>query len=128
MGVLLVKIGRQMSEGDCDYTDPHAYVEQNAGLDEAFSTSFGPFDTPVRIRITHYRKVLADADGPNAKWALDGIVKLGILRDDSTVEIESITPIQVQSDVEKTVFEIFDEGEPEWLNLSATDAEKRNRP
>ena len=46
------------------------------------------FDSLVRISIHSVRGVLADPDGISGKAAIDGIVKAGILRDDSPKEVK----------------------------------------
>ena len=48
------------------------------------------FNTPVRILVHSYRRRLADPDGISAKAAIDGIVKAGILSNDSPKQIEEI--------------------------------------
>ena len=66
------------------------------------------FDSPVRIRVLHYRYRFADPDGLSVKAALDAFVRGGILRDDSAKEIKEITHEQIQiykPEKETTVFE-----------------------
>lgn len=68
----------------------------------------GPtFNTPVRINIYSTRIRETDIDGISGKAALDGIVKSGILADDSPDQIESyqIHKPTISSE-EKTVIEI----------------------
>ena len=48
-------------------------------------------DTRVNIRVISYRKRKHDPDGVSVKAVLDGLVRSGILRDDSTEEIKSVT-------------------------------------
>ena len=67
------------------------------------------FDTPVRLRVISYRVRLTDADNCCAKYAIDGIVEAGILRDDSPKYVQSVTHEQVKvknKSEEKTVIEI----------------------
>jgi hypothetical protein len=65
-----------------------ADVERPAG-NEPMAKSKDPFFTSrVRIEITHYRCRLCDPGGPSSKAVLDGIVRAGILRDDSLLWIE----------------------------------------
>lgn len=67
------------------------------------------FDTPVRVRFTHYRYRYCDPDGASCKAFLDGIVRAGILADDSTAHIDEIQHRQVKipkSEKERTVCEI----------------------
>ena len=52
------------------------------------------FDTPVRLVCTSHRKRLADPDGISYKAFIDGIVKAGILEDDSAKHIKEIRCFQ----------------------------------
>lgn len=104
-------MGKLREAKDRDRTaNTDADVECHAGDELAKTKVVEAFTSPVRISVTHYRKKLADPDGLSTKAAVDGIVKLGILADDSTKEIqEPILHRQVkiqESDVERTVFEI----------------------
>ena len=67
------------------------------------------FKSRVVITVTHFRHRKCDFDAPCIKWALDGIVKAGILKDDSTDEIKEIRHQFERcksKDEERTVFEI----------------------
>lgn len=64
------------------------------------------FNTRVRITVTSYRKRPCDPDNVVYKWGLDGVVALGILRDDSAEQIEEIRLRQVKSEEEKTIIRI----------------------
>jgi len=48
------------------------------------------FNSPVCIIIHSYRRRLADPDGISAKAALDGIVRAGILADDTAKQIKEV--------------------------------------
>jgi len=65
------------------------------------------FDTCVSLEIISYRCRLADSDGVSAKAAIDGLVAAGILRGDTTKDIqEPIRSHQIKvknQDEEKTV-------------------------
>lgn len=65
------------------------------------------FNSRVSVEIINYRTTLADSDGVSAKAAIDGLVNCGILRGDSTKEIqEPIRSRQVKvknASEEKTV-------------------------
>jgi Holliday junction resolvase RusA-like endonuclease len=62
---------------------------------EPFSAGKGPaFTARVSIAVHHYRCRLADPDGLSIKAALDGIVRCGILRDDSAKEITEVRHFQ----------------------------------
>ena len=60
-------------------------------------------DTRFSLHIHSIRKRLADPDGISAKAAIDGIVKAGLLEDDSTKEIKEIIYSQEKGDEEKTI-------------------------
>lgn len=94
---------------DDNAADSDADMESPAGNAPMGAQEMQRFDTPVRIRVTHYRHRLCDADGPSIKAALDGIVQCGILADDSTKEIHEISHQQVKiprGQEEKTEFRI----------------------
>lgn len=62
----------------------------------------------VDIRITSYRRRKHDPDGVSVKYALDGIVRRGLLEDDSTQEVRRVIFESIVGDDEKTIIEIFD--------------------
>ena len=64
------------------------------------------FSTLVNIRVISYRARKHDPDGVSVKAVLDGIVRRGILADDSTEQIKSITFESRKSKEEKTIIEI----------------------
>ena len=64
------------------------------------------FDTRVNIHVISYRKLKHDPDGVSVKAVLDGIVRAGILTDDSTEQVKSITFESRKSKEEKTIIEI----------------------
>ena len=71
-------------------------------------------DSRVDITVTSYRKRIHDPDGISCKAVLDGIVRAGILRDDSTKEVRQVTFKSIiceKGQEEKTVIEINDTGE-----------------
>ncbi len=65
------------------------------------------FNARVSIEVISYRVTLADPDGVSAKAAIDGLVAAGILRGDTTKDIqEPIRSHQIKvknQDEEKTV-------------------------
>lgn len=71
-------------------------AEENKGL-----------DSRVNITVTSYRKRKHDPDGISVKAVLDGIVRAGLLPDDSCKEVESITFKSIISKEEKTIIEIM---------------------
>lgn len=66
-------------------------------------------DSRVNITIKSYRRFDHDTDGISVKAALDGIVKCGILSNDSAKEIKSIKFESEFAEEEKTIIEIEDE-------------------
>jgi len=48
------------------------------------------FDSPVNVLVHSYRYRLCDPDGISVKWALDAIVKAGILVDDKSENIKEV--------------------------------------
>jgi len=48
------------------------------------------FNSQVCIIIRSYRRRLCDPDGISAKAAIDGLVKAGILADDTTKQVEEV--------------------------------------
>jgi len=66
-------------------------------------------DSRVNITVTSYRKRKHDPDGISVKAVLDGIVRAGLLPDDSCHEVESITFKSILSKEEKTIIDIIGE-------------------
>ena len=64
------------------------------------------FDTPVCIHIHSVRKRLADSDGISGKAAIDGLVKAGILKDDTTEFVKEVRFSQEKGSIEKTIISI----------------------
>ena len=65
-------------------------------------------DSRVNIKVTSYRKRKHDPDGVSAKYVIDGLVRRGVLSDDSTQEVRQVTFKSIISDEEKTKIEITD--------------------
>ena len=65
------------------------------------------------LHVHSIRKRLVDIDGISAKAAIDGIVKAGLLTDDSAKEIRSIKFTQEKGDEEGTalMFTVVDDVE-----------------
>lgn len=64
----------------------------------------------VVIRFSHYRKRFADVDNFCTKYFVDGLVKNGVLLDDSPKEVEEVRHRQIkieQWQEEKTVIELI---------------------
>ena len=97
-----------LSEGHHRAAVPIADLEPDAGH-AALPTQEAPrFDSPVHIRVISYRKLNHDPDGVSVKAVLDGIVRAGILADDSAKQIAEITFESRKSKDERTVIEIED--------------------
>lgn len=62
--------------------------------------------TRVRIRVKSYQKRKHDPDNVSIKFFLDGLVRRGVLQDDSCAEIQEITFESHISKEEKTIIEI----------------------
>ena len=85
---------------------PTADMEQGAG-DAPLAKEKAQGCAPrACLHIHSYRKRLTDPDGVSAKAVIDGIVKAGILPDDSAQFIEQISYGQEKADEEKTVITI----------------------
>ena len=64
------------------------------------------FASRVNLHIHSIRKRLVDPDGVSAKAVIDGIVKTGILQDDSTEFINQVSYSQEKGKEEKTIITI----------------------
>lgn len=64
------------------------------------------FDTPVSIKIHSVRKRLTDPDGASAKAVLDAVVLGGLLKNDSSKEVKSVSFSQELGEEEYTVITI----------------------
>lgn len=71
-------------------------MEQRAVDQPEKPRAFEAINERAVVTFTHYRRRLADPDGFATKWMLDGIVDLGLLRDDSANEIEEVRHRQVK--------------------------------
>lgn len=61
-----------------------------------------------RIHVHSRRRRLADPDGICAKWAIDGLVRGGLLPDDSAHYVDSVTHSQEQAQEDQTVIEVWE--------------------
>ena len=61
---------------------------------------------PVCITVHSLRRRLADSDGISAKACIDGLVKAGLLVDDSPTEVKEVRFSQEKAEVEKTIITI----------------------
>lgn len=80
-------------------------MEQDSSHESLGKEKAQRLDSRVNIRVISYRKRKHDPDGVSVKAVLDGLVQRGILPDDSTEQIKSITFESIKSKEEKT--EIF---------------------
>ena len=70
---------------------PAAALEQAVGNESMAKEQVSKTDSRVSITVVSFRKRKHDPDGVSVKAFLDGLVRAGILPDDSTNEIKSIT-------------------------------------
>lgn len=87
-------------------TVPTPNLESHIGDESLGEEEAAGLDTRVNIRVISYRKRRHDPDGVSVKAVLDGLVRRGILQDDSTDQIKKVTFESRQSQEEKTVIEI----------------------
>jgi len=64
------------------------------------------FNSPVYIHIHSVRARLVDSDGISAKAVIDGIVKAGLLSDDSPRYVKEVSYSQEKGSPEKTLIHI----------------------
>jgi len=69
-------------------------------------------DTRVNITVISYRKRKHDPDGISVKAVLDGIIRAGILPDDSTKEIRKVTFESILTKDEETTEIIIEPQSP----------------
>ena len=91
-------------------TGTNAFMEQITRNGRVEKKESEGLDTPVHGLCTHYRKRFIDYENLQCKFAIDTIVKAGILPDDRIEFLERITHKQVKvktREEEKTVIELF---------------------
>lgn len=66
----------------------------------------------VRIHIHSRRRRLCDPDGISAKAAIDGLVKGGLLADDSAKYIDAVTFSQERAETDETIITVEELKEP----------------
>ncbi|WP_341232394.1 hypothetical protein [uncultured Methylophaga sp.] len=81
-------------------------LEQIIGNGSLAKKKLPRFDSPVHIRVISYRIRNTDPDGISVKAVLDGIVAAGVLTDDSSKQVASITFENRKAKDEKTIIEI----------------------
>lgn len=82
---------KENKNDDNKTTLPITDMEQNIGNERMAKEKAKGLDTRVNIYVRSYRKAKHDPDGISAKAAIDGLVKAGILSDDSTNEVKKVT-------------------------------------
>ena len=83
--------------------NPYAELERHIGDEPLAAEKAERLDSQVRVTFYHFRKRLIDPDNLSGKAVLDGIVRAGILADDTSVEIKEITHKQFKAPTEETV-------------------------
>ena len=66
-------------------------LEQTAGNEPLGEKKAARLDSRFNITVISYRKWKHDPDGISVKACLDGLVRAGLLQDDSTEEIKKVT-------------------------------------
>lgn len=95
-----------MNESSNRASLPTANVEQTIGNASFRAKEMPRFNTQVNVKVTSYRKRNTDTDGISAKAVLDGLVRAGILADDSSEQVKTITFENIKAKEEKTVIEL----------------------
>lgn len=96
-----------MSNEKNNTTVPTPALEQNSSDEPLAEKEAERLDTRVYITVRSYRKHKHDPDGISVKAVLDGIVRAGLLSDDSTKEVKSVKfESVITKEKEKTVIEI----------------------
>lgn len=86
---------------------PTPDVESDTGDAPLGAQETPRLDTCVDIRVISFRKRPHDPDGVSVKAVLDGLTRCGILPDDSTKWVKSVTfESVITKDEEQTVIEI----------------------
>ena len=87
---------------------PATDMEQNPSNAALSTHGVKTLVAPVNIRVISYRRLNHDPDGISAKAVIDGLVRTGILTDDSTKQVKEVTFESRKSKEERTVIEITD--------------------
>ena len=99
-------------------TLPSPPMESNTSNEPVGKGETATSDSRLIIAVTSYRWGKHDPDGVSCKAVLDGLIQCGILRDDSTDEIQKIclrSKKAKKKAMERTTIEIYHDGE----NLNA---------
>ena len=81
-------------------------MELPVGSEQVEAQECPRFTAPVRITVHSIRKRLTDADGASFKAVLDGIVKAGVLQDDSPKYVKEVSYTQEKGKEEQTIITI----------------------
>ena len=111
MGVACGKRGFEVNEGDNRITVPVADMEQDSWNAALSKNGASAFDSCVNILVISYRRLNHDTDGVSVKAVLDGLVHAGILADDSSKQVKTVTFESRKTgkgEAEKTIIEITD--------------------
>jgi hypothetical protein len=93
-----------------NFTVPVADMEQNSSHGFSGKKQIKTHDSPCRIHLHSKRKRLTDADGVSGKAAIDGLVKGGILIDDSPQYVQAVSYSQEKikkGESEETLIELW---------------------
>jgi Holliday junction resolvase RusA-like endonuclease len=100
--------GITMNESDNRITLPTPHLESDSKHEPLSERANGYFNSLVNIRVISYRRLNHDPDGVSVKAVMDGIVRAGILADDSAKQVKKVTFESIISKEEKTIIEIED--------------------
>jgi len=90
---------------------PAPNMESNIGDEPLAEEKTAGLDTRVNIIVTSYRKRNHDPDGISAKAVIDGLVRFGLLPDDSAKEVRKVTfqsHVCKKGEEEKTIIELVE--------------------
>jgi len=102
----LMKPNKRTHEDNNNPALPVAHMESLVSDESVAKEGTEGLDTRVTITVRSYRKLKHDPDGVSVKAVLDGIVRCGILPDDSTQEVKEVRFKSFIEKEEKTVIEI----------------------
>lgn len=98
-----------MDENNNRTTLPATNLEPDTCNESLAAKEVKGFDSLVTITVISYRKRNHDPDGISVKAVLDGIVRAGILADDSTEQVKEVRFKSIKSKEEKTIIEVTDD-------------------
>ena len=87
-------------------TNPITNMEQNVSHASLGTKGIKRLTSPISIHVHSIRKRLTDPDGLSCKAVIDGLVRCGILKDDSPKYVKEVTYSQEKGKVEKTIITI----------------------